>query len=85
MSHDLQAVWDRDKRRRENHRQTVYYLNKAMKYTDFKMVPVGGHNTYDTAATYYGMRVLMPKEDDEKVDYFEEITGKIYDAIGKKK
>lgn len=62
-----------------------YYLNKAMKYTDFKMVPVGGHNTYDTAATYYGMRVLMPKEDDEKVDYFEEITGKIYDATGKKK
>lgn len=58
-----------------------YYLNKAMKYTDFKMVPVSGHNTYDTAATYYGIRVMIPKEEKEKMDYFKDITEKINERL----
>lgn len=63
--------------------QPFHVLNKAMKYTDFKMVPITSHNQYDTAATYYGVRVLMPKEEKEKVDYFDDITKKIYDVIGR--
>lgn len=61
-----------------------YYLNKAMKYTDFKMAPVSKNHVYDTAATYYGMRVLMPKSKEERVDYFDEITTQIRISISGK-
>lgn len=61
-----------------------YYLNKAMKYTDFHMVPVSENHVYDTAATYYGIRVLMPKTKEEKIDYFDEVTNKIKDTFSKK-
>lgn len=61
-----------------------HYLNHALKYTDFKVVPLSEENQYRTVSAYYGIRTIVPKEQSEKVDFFAETQQRIKKAIRKK-
>ena len=61
-----------------------HYLNKALKYTDFKVVPVDEEKQFRTVSTYYGMRMIVPKDQSEKVDFFAETQNKLRKAMRKK-
>lgn len=50
-----------------------YYLNKAMKYTDYKLAPVSSSKEYNSASDYFGIRLIIPKSSTERISYFEDI------------
>ena len=57
-----------------------YYLNKAMQYTDYKLVGVSSRE-HNTASAYYGMKLIVPREERDKVNYFDDIIKKIKKTI----
>lgn len=57
-----------------------YYVDKALKYTDYKILPID-HNMYKKMSSYYGMRIIVPREPEEKLDYFDDMKEKIRKAL----
>lgn len=59
-----------------------YYLGKAMEYTDYKLMAVVSQSQdWKTASPWHGYRVIVPRDESEKKDFFKEIAKKMKKVV----
>lgn len=57
-----------------------YYLNKALKYTDFEVVSATTKG-YHSMSDYFGICLIIPKKENEQLSYFDEIDKTIKNIV----